>query len=616
GRPAAENDGWGWLDAAHPDDREPLAHAFRHMMATRTNVGLDTRLRRADGEYRPTHVRAAPVTDSAGVVREWVGVGTDVTERRSAEQAFRDAERRVRRVLNSLFAFVSVASPDGTLVEINSPPLRAAGIQSHEALGKKLWDCFWWSHSRKTQDQIRQAIERAAAGEPSRYDAEVRIAGGGLLWVDTMVVPMYDEQGAIVSCIASAVNVSDRKRVEQALLASEARLKEFNATLEQRVRERSAEAQQRADQLRALTLELTDSESRERRRLAQILHDEFQQLVSAAKLKAGMVRGKLKDAGQITMVQQLEELLDQAISASRSLVTELSPPLLHDAGLCPALEWLVRRVHRDHGLTVHLTLGENAEPAAEQIRTIFFECARELLFNVHKHAGTSDAWLHLSQEEGLLKLSVTDRGRGFDSTTLYSPKLDGSFGLFSLRERVTMIGGLVKVASTPGEGTSIELLLPTAAAEDPSGDGAWVTAAGPPPEAGAGLAKTRVVVADDHRLFREGLIALLSQEPYLEVVGEAPDGEVAVDLARSLQPDVLIVDVSMPGLNGLQVTSAVRRDVPRTRVIGLSMHEREDMANALREAGAAAYFTKSGPTEALIATLRSFASEPVEASAN
>jgi CheY-like chemotaxis protein len=267
---------------------------------------------------------------------------------------------------------------------------------------------------------------------------------------------------------------------------------------------------------------------------------------------------------------------------------------------------------KDHGLTVHLELDTNAEPTAEQIRTIFFECARELLFNVTKHAGTSEAWLTLLREEGLLRLGVTDRGRGFDSSALFSPKLDGSFGLFSLRERVTMIGGLVKVASTPGEGTTIELLLPTAAAEDAPGDGAWVTAAGPPPAEGAALAKTRVLVADDHRLFREGLISLLSQEPYVEVVGEAPDGKAAVELVRSLKPDVLIVDVSMPGLNGIQVTTTVRRDLPRTRVIGLSMHEREDMANAMREAGASAYFTKSGPTEALIAMIRNVAGEAVE----
>lgn len=724
----------GWIRALHPDDREASTNAWRHAIATRSRYEMDERVRRFDGEYRILRVRTMPLLDRAGEVREWVRVCSDITETRNAERGVQSGEKQLRRVLNSLFAFVTVCTPDGVLVEVNTPPLRAAGIQPLDVKGKRLWETYWWSYSPTVQLLLRQAIERAAAGEPSRYDVQVRIAGGSLRWIDSMITPLYDEEGAITHLITSAVDVSDRKRVEQALQSSEAEmravfesasvgiaqldaatsrvlrfnetfctmtghsrerlsrmtiedlchrdaqagsladlspvrlgkqdrlvaeltfhhhrgqerfvemfaslqrdarnepdqitvvlldmtdrklaemqlqrsrseLQELNATLEARVRDRTAVAQRRAEQLRALTLELTEAESRERRRLAQLLHDQFQQLVSAAKLKAGVVRGRIGDNDALTtMMLQIEDLLDQAIGASRSLVTELSPPLLHDAGLAPALHWLARRMERDYGLTVHIDAEEGAQVEGEQVRTILFECARELLFNITKHANTSEAWVRLHHEANLLTLAVEDRGRGFEPEKVWSdPQTRASFGLFSLRERLTLIGGVATIHSAPGEGTTVEIVLPVATSEPGDADRPWHSPSSKPTIESSRLPRTRVLVADDHRLFREGLIALISQEAYVELVGEASDGNQAIALAQELQPDVIIVDVSMPGANGIQVTHAVTRSLPRTRVIGLSMHEREDMAAAMREAGACAYCSKSGPGETLLSALR------------
>src|SRR5690606_25263334 len=79
----------------------------------------------------------------------------------------------------------------------------------------------------------------------------------------------------------------------------------------------------------------------------------------------------------------------------------------------------------------------------------------------------------------------------------------------------------------------------------------------------------RIVVADDHRLFRDGLTSLLAHEPYLQIVGEAADGDTAISLARQLRPDVLICDISMPKRNGVEVTATLSREFPDMRIIGL-----------------------------------------------
>ncbi len=116
--------------------------------------------------------------------------------------------------------------------------------------------------------------------------------------------------------------------------------------------------------------------------------------------------------------------------------------------------------------------------------------------------------------------------------------------------------------------------------------------------------RPRVLLADDHVVMREGLARLLGQEPDIEIVGQAADGQEAVALAARLAPDVVLMDMSMPRLNGVEATRAIRNDYPEVRVIGLSMFEESDRAEALRHAGAAAYLTKSGPPQNLIATIR------------
>lgn len=648
-----------------------------------------------------------------------------------AQQGLIDSERHIHRVLDQLFAFVCVLSPEGTLLSVNAAPLKAAAIRAEDVVGKPLWECSWWAWSPVVQEQLRSAIARAGAGSPARYDAEIRVAGGALMSVDFMVAPMLDDASKLTHLIASGVDVSDRKQaeialsareqfyrqliesmpllcwtcqpdgtcdyicarwekyagygtdpaaafttmehvhhedreafraewqdgirsgrsfktevrlrrndgvyrwfgwyatpisgprgqllkwcgtsidindrkqMEEALRESELRLRSVNNTLEQRVKQRTAEVVERSDQLRALALDLSETESRERKHLAQVLHDHFQQLVSAAKLKTGLLRRKTRDEDTISSLRQVESLLEEAIVSARMVATQLSPPVLHDAGLVAALQWLVRRMELDHQLKIELVIEHECELDNEQVRVIVFECAREILFNVRKHAGVDFARLTLRLlPEGLLRLEVVDEGKGFDALKLARRKsTDMSFGLFSIRERMSLIGGLLRVESAPGKGTRVELSVPCVAR--PKQCSTPMVARAVTRLNLDGNRRMRVVVADDHALFREGLVALLSQEPYLEVIGQAGDGEEAIRMSRELRPDLLIVDISMPKFNGVQVTKTLTKELPGMRVIGLSMYEQEDMTTSMLDAGAIGYFAKSGaPEETLLAMLR------------
>ena len=138
----------------------------------------------------------------------------DQTSARGADQALRESAL-LRRVLDNLFAFVGLLSPDGTVIEANRAPLEAAGIELADVRGEQFEDCFWWSHSPDVQADLRQAIGAAASGETVRYDVEIQVAGGRLITIDFMLAPMRGEDGVIIGLIASAVDITERQRLTE-----------------------------------------------------------------------------------------------------------------------------------------------------------------------------------------------------------------------------------------------------------------------------------------------------------------------------------------------------------------------------------------------------------------
>jgi DNA-binding NarL/FixJ family response regulator len=125
------------------------------------------------------------------------------------------------------------------------------------------------------------------------------------------------------------------------------------------------------------------------------------------------------------------------------------------------------------------------------------------------------------------------------------------------------------------------------------------------------MRKLRILLADDHETVREGLKAILNGQADMEVVGQAADGREAVTRAEELDPDVIIMDVSMPGANGLEATQAVKACCPRTRVITLTRHRDEGYVHELLRAGASGYVLKQSRADELLHAVRTVASNRV-----
>lgn len=123
----------------------------------------------------------------------------------------------------------------------------------------------------------------------------------------------------------------------------------------------------------------------------------------------------------------------------------------------------------------------------------------------------------------------------------------------------------------------------------------------------ASPAPVRVLMADDHPVVLAGMKALVAADPRLSIVGEASDGRTALELARQLQPDVVVLDISMPGMNGIEVATALRAEVADCRVVILTVHEDRAYLRQLLEAGVSAYLLKRSAADELVRAIHAIA---------
>ena len=265
----------------------------------------------------------------------------------------------------------------------------------------------------------------------------------------------------VVSVLQSAVAARARQYQVRDLVAQ---LEALNENLETRVAERTALALQRAEQLRALSVELIGAEAREQRRIAQLLHDDLQQILVAARLHLKALRSVRRAAEKDMFADEVNGLLERSIEATRSLTVEFSPPVLYERGLSAALHWLAADARRQHGVEVTVEVDAvDDEPQSAELRVFLFRAVRELVFNAVKHAGGSSA-VRITMEcciENTLRIVVADEGVGFDPGVLATRDFGrGGYGLANIRQRAASLGGELRIESAPGRGTRVTLLTP------------------------------------------------------------------------------------------------------------------------------------------------------------
>ena len=268
------------------------------------------------------------------------------------------------------------------------------------------------------------------------------------------MAPYRDENDQVTGVIVTFTDVTESVRAAKAA---------------QTARKDLSDSRAQTDRLRTLSSALAVAETRERRSLAQDLHDDLGQMLALIKLKiASMEKLPVPDFMRSAM-DDCSLAVDQANRKVRVMAFQLSPPMLDELGLPAAMEWMADEMHKMYKLDVVAEDDGVPKPLNPDVSATLFRAIRELLINTAKHADVAHAIVRteLTNDQQLL-VTVSDAGAGFDPDQSLPANGQGGFGLLSVRERIQMMGGEVTIRSNPGDGTTVFIKVPLLDAPTPT----------------------------------------------------------------------------------------------------------------------------------------------------
>ena len=388
-----------------------------------------------------------------------------------------------------------------------------------------------------------------------------------------------------------------------------AELRHLVTTLERRVSERTRDLEVanrellEENQQREAAEEMNLQQQRllamleERERIGRDLHDGLGQKIGYINVEAQAAREFLlngQDQPAQKSLEKMSSLAKSTLTDIRQMILGLRSPNKSQSFL-ETLELYLDQLHKNYAIQTNLSLPVDAQfpeypPLVEdQILRIL----QEALTNVQKHAAAQKVEILFNFGSEYVQIIVSDDGQGFDLNPPLDGSRDGHFGLEIMRERARLIGGKLEFRSKIGAGAKVLLEVPLHRAQ---------TAQDTPAEESASPRALRLMLVDDSSLFMDGLRNLLQARGYI-VVGEAHDGLEALRQARALRPDLILMDVNMPNLDGLEATRAIKAELPETKILILTVSENEDILFEAVRSGASGYLLKSLDVNELVRQL-------------
>lgn len=206
--------GMNWQKTVHPADLESVVADYQKMLST-GKVELEARGLRKDASVFDKQLFMISAYDSQ---QRFVGhycFMKDISERKKAEEDLRQSDQKLRAIFDSTFQFIGVLTPDGIVIDGNRTALDAVGAELSDVIGRPFGETPWWTDFPEQQQQLQQAIARAARGEFIRFESKHIWADGSTAFVDFSLKPAFDEQGNVVMLIPEGRDITDRKLAEQ-----------------------------------------------------------------------------------------------------------------------------------------------------------------------------------------------------------------------------------------------------------------------------------------------------------------------------------------------------------------------------------------------------------------
>ena len=321
-------------------------------------------------------------------------------------EALRDREKELRLVMDTAPALISYVDSDFRYRRVNKGYERWFGRAAEELIGRHIRDVI----GETAWEAVRPDLERAMAGEVITYEREMFYREGGPIWVHVTCVPDREESGGVRGLVTLVIDIGERRRVEEALRERSEELQQLSLTLEQRVRERTAD-------LAALSSELIVAQEEERRRISYDLHDNVWQSLELIRLEVErLFSGDEGDPGVIQRrSRQVISLTRDAVAKIRSMQGDLWPFVLDDVGILATINWYCREFEKNYsGLRIDRQMDLEEEDVPAPAKIVIYRVMQESLRNVVKHSQASRVFLFLVEKDQRIELTIRDNGIGFD----------------------------------------------------------------------------------------------------------------------------------------------------------------------------------------------------------
>ncbi len=421
------------MEFVSPESQELVAARIQRVLAAEGQANrAEVRLRRLDGQ--PVDVESMAVRLLFQGRPAVLAILRDITERRRMELTLKESEDRFRSIFMTAPIGIGLMELDGRGLEINPAFVAMLGYDQKELCRLTTEDLL---HPEDVPERHR-LLQEIREGRRQGYMREARYIhkDGHLVWTRLIVSLIPGQGGRPPLLMVMAQDITQEKETAAQLEANQARL-------------------------RALATELSVTEERQRRELAADLHDHVGQPLALAKIKLSALKEILAWEGRGAALEEAIRYLDEAIAASRSLTSKLSPPMLFEGKLEETLAWLAEQIEQRHGLKVTVQGTTESLTLPEPVRIILFRAVKELLTNVVKHARARWVQIFLDKQGPELCITMQDDGIGFSHEEVVGKGArPRGFGLFSLRERLGQIGARLDLSSRPGQGTTVRLWAP------------------------------------------------------------------------------------------------------------------------------------------------------------
>jgi len=349
----------------------------------------------------------------------------DITERKKLVEELRESEQKFKTIVTNTEEIIYMISREGKFILSEGKGLEKLGLKGGDVVGQSVYDLY------KDFPEILDKMDQAFKGETVIMEHEV-----GDVNFKSWYTPQLDQKGDIIGLLGMSINITEQKKAESRILKYQKRLKD-------------------------LAIDLTITEEKMRKQIAIDLHDDVGQLLSASRMQMAVINYEAGISEIKNKINSISQDLLLAIQSTRSAIFNLSPPQINEIGLYAGVhDWMKEQIEDKYNIKTKLSGKNERYSLTENTKFLIFRSLRELMINVVKHAKAKHLNINIKSNNRMMEITVQDDGIGFDQNLILKRLKSQTYGLFSIQERMSDLGGSMTIDSKQGIGTKVKLLIP------------------------------------------------------------------------------------------------------------------------------------------------------------